>query len=390
VATEVEADVEVQRFGFVGDSAGRRLVFPHAHTHRVEGKTGGTAYGAADCAFETLEGRLDMVRWEAASASVGTAWLTDDAQRFDVAVERMELPHGIRLVRAERGIELLSPHVSFSELRMTIKGPFARSSRAAAGSATPPRLRQERLRWLDSLSGRIYLTTKVKLDLPVLGLRTLDQQLRVPIQEGSLDYRALENSLDWLEGAFLDIEHDDDRLRVRWKVPIVGSHHDLISWALDTDAATLASFGRVPVRSLADFRIAKGETPKPEERKRKTLQAFTLDAIDAALSLLAPHHFEVGGGMILFGGEDQPGIVDLKVSGAVHDRGAGTLRGTIGSVDTTIKDLRLGPVWLTADRLHFDGLDGFEVTFDGFSPVAVTLVAHRVTATNLALKISRG
>lgn len=387
--TQVEADIDVQRFAFKSDESGKRLVFPHAQTHQIAGKSGGTGYGARDCAFEALEGRLDTLRWEAASASIGSAWLRDDAGRFDMAVDRAELPHGIRLVRSDSGIELLSPHVSFSELRLTVQGPFGRKAETDAPAAPPPGLRQERLRFLDSLTGRIYLTVKVQLDLPVLGVRTLDQQLRVPIQDGSLDYRALENSLDWLEGRFLDLEHDGDRLSVRWKVPIVGAHHELISWTLDTDAATLASFGRVPVRSLADFRIPSSNT-KPDDKKRKLLQAFALDAIDVALSLLAPRQLEIGAGMIQFGGDDQPGIVDLKVAGALRDRGAGALRGAIGSIDTTIKDLRVGPLVLTADRLHFDGLDQLEVTFDGFRPVAVTVVAHRVTATNLALQISRG
>ena len=48
----------------------------------------------------------------------------------------------------------------------------------------------------------------------MIGVRTLDQQLRVPIQEGSLDFRALEDSLDWLEGTFLDIKHEDQRLKI--------------------------------------------------------------------------------------------------------------------------------------------------------------------------------
>jgi hypothetical protein len=388
--TRVEADVEVQRFGYAGDDAGRRLLFPHAQTHRIEGKSGGTSYGATECAFESLEGRLDQLRWETASASLGAAWLRDDQGRVAIAADRIELPHGLRVVRADRGIELLSPHVSFSELRLTVKGPFTRTPSAPLPEARPPSLLQERLRFLDSLSGRIYLTILVQLDLPVIGMRTLNQQLRVPIQEGSLDYRELENSLDWLEGAVLDLEHDGDRLRVRWKVPIVGSHHDLISWALDTDASTLASFGRVPVRSLADFRVSAGSAPKPEDKKRKILKAFTLDAIDVAVSLLAPRHLEVAGGMILFGGDDQPGLVDLKVSGAIRDRGAGALRGAVGSIDTTIKDLRIGPVVMTTDRMHFDGLDELEVQFDGFRPVAITLVGHRVTATNLVLNIQRG
>jgi hypothetical protein len=379
----IDGDVDVQRLGFVSDEGGRRLVFPHAQTRRVEGRTGTVAYGAEEAAFEALEGRWAPLRWEAAAASIGQAWLRDDQARVDIAVERIELPNGVRLARADHGVEILSPHVSLSEARLTIRGPFSR--RAAGTAAASPTLRQERLRFLDSLSGRIYLTLKVALDLPVLGLRTLDQQLRVPVQDGSIDYRALENSLDWLEGAVLAVEHDSDRLSVRWKVPIFGPSHDLISWPLDVDASTLASFGRVPVRSLADFRLAT--QPKPEERKRKILRAFAVDAIDIALSLLAPHQLEAAGGTILFGGDGQPGMVDLKVTGAIHDKGEGSLRGAIGSVDTTLKDVSLGRAKITADRLHFDGLDQLEVQFDGFRPTAITMHVHRITATNLALQV---
>jgi len=372
------------------------LLFPRAQTHKVEGRSGATTYGAADCHFENLEGRLDTLRWQAESASVGHAWLRNDAGTFDVQVERAELPHGLRLVRAaDANIELLAPNVTFSELRMTLKGPFGRGKNLPPPPAQPapptsPVARQEKLRFLDSLSGRIYTTLKVQLDLPVLGVRTLDQQLRIPIQEGSLDYRALEDSLDWLEGTFLDLKMEDQRLKVQWKVPIVGAGHDLITWALDSDAATLASFGRVPVRSLADFRLPRDNKPPTESeigRRRGMLKAFSLDKIEVALSLLAPRHLEVGGGTIMFGGEDQPGMVDLKVSGAIHDRGPAALKGAIGSVDTTIKDLKIGPAVLSADRLHFDGVDQLEVEFDGFRPTAVTVVVHRVTATNLSIKI---
>jgi hypothetical protein len=211
------------------------------------------------------------------------------------------------------------------------------------------------------------------------------------VQEGSLDFRALDDSLDWLEGTFLDIKHEDQRLKVQWKVPIVGVGRDLISWALDTDASTLASFGRVPLRSLADFRFgsSKSSDPMASERSKKggVLRSFTLDKIDVALSLLAPRHLEVGNGVIQFGGDDQPGMVDLKITGAIRNQGAGGIKGAIGSIDTTIKDLELGPTMLSCDRLHFDSLDGLELTFDGFRPTAMTLIVHRVTATNFAMKI---
>lgn len=384
----VETDVSVQRFAFTQDDGGRRLTFPRAETKRVEGRSGAVAYGADQCAFDNLAGRLDMLRWTADRASIGGAWLRDDNGRFDIAVASLELPDNVMLTRAAQGIEIVSPTAALSDMKMSIRGPFGRGERLAVPEAESPELRQGKLRFLDSLSGRIYVTIKVVLDLPVLGKRTLDQKLKVPINKGELDFRALEESLDWLEGTFLDIEANKNTLALQWKVPIVGSARDLLKWDLDEDASKLAAFGRVPVRSLADFHTARSDKPaaKPKEN-RKTLQSLSLEGLDLALALLAPESLEVGGGLILFGGEGQPGMVDLKVTGGINDRGPGTLKGAIGSVDTTIKDLHLGPIGLTADRLHFDGLDQLVVTFEGFRPVKIDVLIRKVTATNLALAI---
>ncbi|HEX3762879.1 MAG TPA: hypothetical protein VHW23_29485 [Kofleriaceae bacterium] len=388
MAQRVESDITVQRFGFLSDDAGRRLRFPRAECHEIDGSSGAVGYGARDCVFDDLEGRLDTLRWTADAASIGSAWLRDSAGRFEMAVERVEMPRGLRLVRADRGVEIVAPYVSLSDMKVTVRGPFGRTPGPDEPPAPPPppdpELRQSRLRFLDSLSGRIYLTVKVVLDLPVLGHRSLDQDLRIPIQDGNINYRALEDSLNWLEGAFLDIKHDRDRLALAWKVPIVGSARELIAWRLDHDADSLAALGHVPVRSLTDFTIPAGRKPNG---KRKTVQSLSLDAIDIALSLLAPRSVELGGGVIMFGGDDQPGMVDLKVTGSLHDRGAGALKGAIGSIDTTIKDVQAGPVKMTADRLHFDGLDELEVAFDGFHPVHASVVVHRVTATNSVLQI---
>lgn len=387
----VESDITVQRFGYTGDAAGKRLTFPRAESHNAEGRSGNVTYGAVDLIFDALEGRLDTLRWTSEAASLGKAWLKDDSGRIDMHVDRIEMPRGIMLTRADRGVEIVSPHVSLSEMKLTIKGPFQRTMPPplASEAAAQLDLRQDKLRFLDSLSGKIALTVKVVLDLPVIGRRTLDQQLKVPIKEGSLDFRALDDNLDWLEGAFLDIKHDNDKLAVVWKVPIVGSSRDLVAWHLDRDAATLASFGRVPVRSLADFKFKKASEPTKKDAKgSKMVKAMSLDAIDIALSLLAPRSVEAGGGIIMFGGDDQPGMVDMQVRGGIHDTRPGTIKGAIGSIDTTLKDVRLGPAKLTADRLHFDGLDELEVAFEGFTPKCITMVIHRVTATNLALQLA--
>lgn len=389
MAQRVESDISVQRFAYVGDDSGRRLRFPRAEAQQIGGAAGGTKYGARECVFDDLEGRLDTLRWNAEAASIGSAWLRDDEGRFDITVERVELPRGVRLVRADHGVELMSPYVSLQDMRLILKGPFGRAAGmpAAARRPHPDRgLLQSRLRFLDSLSGHHDVTVKVVLDLPVIGHRSLDQELKIPIQDGSLDFRALDDSLDWLEGAFIDIKHDNNKLALVWKVPIFGSAHELISWTLDHDAQALAAFGRVPVRSLVDFRVP-GRPNRPDEKRRQTLKSLSLEGIDVALSLLAPRSVEAGGGVIMFGGDDQPGLVDLRVSGNLSDRGPGDLKGAIGSIDTTIKDVSFGPVKLTADRLHFDGLDQLEVVFDGFNPVNVMVLVHRVTATNLSLQL---
>lgn len=395
--TRIESDVAVQQFGFVNDEKGNRLLFPHAETRKLEGRSGSVVYGVADCVFERLEGRLGTLLWMADAATFGSAWLRDDAGRFDIAIDRIEMPSSVQLTRAQSGVELIAPEVTLSEMRLTVNGPFGRTASEKPAPAPPPssgapELRQNKLRFLDSLAGKIELTVKVVLDLPVLGKRTLDQALKLPIQEGLIDFRALEDSLDWLEGRFIDIEADGDRLVLSFKVPIFGSARELLSWQLDQEAATVASFGKVPVRALADFRTGKsgsgGAKDKSDDKgKRKILQAFAIEGIDIAIGLLAPRSLEVGDGLIMFGGDDQPGLVDLKVAGGIRDSGPGKLTGAIGSIDTTIKDLRLGPALITADRLHFDGLDGLEVVFDGFRPVKVSMVVHRVTATNLAMRL---
>ncbi|MBA3541342.1 MAG: hypothetical protein H0T79_17150, partial [Deltaproteobacteria bacterium] len=75
----VETDIAVQRFGFTGDETGKKLHFPHTKMDKVEGRAGNATYGATDAAFEDLVGRLDTLRWTAGAASMGSAYLRDDA-----------------------------------------------------------------------------------------------------------------------------------------------------------------------------------------------------------------------------------------------------------------------------------------------------------------------
>jgi hypothetical protein len=327
-------------------------------------------------------------------------FLRTDGDTLLLTMERVELSHGVSITRAaEGGVEIVAAHASFNDLALAIpelgklrgsKGAEVASTAIAKAADVP--LRQDRLHWLDTLSGEVSVTLKVVLDLPVIGKRSLDQKLTIPIKDGSLDYRALDDSLDWLEGAFLDLVHRNGRLVLTWRVPIVGARREIMSWELDDEAKMLATFDRVPLRSLADFRFpgaADKKDEKPEKEKKKgILRSLTLGDLKVSLSMVAPRSVEVGQGAIQFGGDGQPGMVGLQVAGQlVHPPGPGAVTGTIGVVDVTVKDVAMGPVHLTCDRLHLGELESFEIAFDGFRPVGLTAKVHRVTATNLVLRL---
>ncbi len=69
----------------------------------------------------------------------------------------------------------------------------------------------------------------------------------------------------------------------------------------------------------------------------------------------------------------------------MHPPAPGGLTGSIALLDVTAKDLGLGPVVLTVDRLHLGAIEPVELAFDGFSPAGLTAHIHRISATNLSL-----
>lgn len=407
MAQRVTASIRVQRFGLAFDPDSRRLEFPNAEIVDFDGQAGRVKYTATDLHFEGLRAQLERGQWQASTASAGGVTLKDEDGRFELTVGRIEFPRGLLATRAvAAGLEFLTPHASLSDVTLKLRGPFRRNPVPVATSnaetqpmstlpltappAEVPRpLRQERLRFLDGVSGEIKLTIKVKIDLPVVGSRTLDQDLKVPIKDGALDFRALDKGLDWLEGRILDIEIESNRLVVSYGVPIVLPSREIISWALDQDALTLAKFDKVPLRSLADFKLKKKKSDNGKDKKASRLESFAMEKIEIKLSLLAPRSLEVGGGAILFGGEDSPGIVDLSIAGSLKAPGQGVLEGSIALLDTTVKDLHMGGAAMTVDRLHLGAIDQLQVAFDGFTPTEITAKIDRATATNLALVLGR-
>ncbi len=394
-----QGNARVDGLAFVMDGTTPRLEFPHAQIDNLRGEAAGLAYGATELVLEQLTGLLAGVSWTTEAASAGKFWVRDAEGRFEMTIDRIELPHGLRVTQsAAGGVELVAPHVSLSEVRVSIPdlaqlgGPPGESA-PASPAEEPTGLRQEQLRFLDAVTGEIAFRIAVVLDLPVIGHRTLDQAIKLTVEDGAFNFEKLASGLSWLEGQFLDIGIEGGRFRMAWGVPLFGTN-EIVSFALDSDASAMAERDRIPLRSLFDYRMAGGngggdggKNGKSSDKQGR-LKSLTIGDIDVKLSLVAPHNVEVAGGTVRFGGDDAPGIVDLTVHGAMtHPPAPGAMKAQAGAVDMTVKDLNLGGLQVTADRITVGPVDTLVVTFDGFEPRALVAVLHRVTATNLALTL---
>lgn len=392
----LSADVNVENFGLESGDNGIRLEFPVSTIGPMVGTAGAVSWTISGGTFQGLSARLRSGQWQATSGKIQGLTLRgpDDAVVLEIA--ELDLPDGVMLSPSIHGVELNAPTAMLRSIKVANRGGVEVPDTPIKVEVTDPtaapvvksELRQTELTFLDGLAGELRLTVKVQLDLPVVGVRTLDQKLRIPIEKGSLNFRELDKSLDWLEGTFLDIDVRDGRLMIRWRVPILGSH-EIISWALDPAAKNLAAFDRVPVRSLADFRIAGGKKDGKGDGKRGRLRSLSVENIEVKLSMNAPRSVAIGDGHVLFGGEDSPGLVDLKVTGQVGDGDRpGSLRGSIGELDLTVADLALGDgTQVSIDRVRLGQIDPVELRLVGFGAAGINATIAEIAATNLKLRL---
>ena len=265
--------------------------------------------------------------------------------------------------------------------------------------------------FLDVLQGRLDLDLVLDMTLPWIGRRQATHYFRVPIENGTIDYDKLEDDVHWLEAAFLTIELVDEQLVLARDLPLVPfSGKALVVWPLQPEDIPVAKYSRVHLRNLVRPRLpssdrkkvrsGKSEAANPGKGKdrgksRLTLHALTLENIKLALRTETPAQISLPNGAFLqLGGEDQSGLVNLEMTGALHyESGKQTeptaLSGNIALVDVTIKDLPLGASLLSADRLHMSEIDSIELTFEGFRPRRLEIRATRIAATNLRVALGQ-
>jgi hypothetical protein len=254
-------------------------------------------------------------------------------------------------------------------------------------SAVPPEPALWDRKLLDHLSGNLNVDVEVDLAVPIIGRRRATHELRVPIDDGSLDYLVLESGLSRLEDSLLDFAVRDGALVLEVGIPLVGVRgrgKPLVIWDLSPEDYRLAERNRVRLAVLPKARLSspRQSEPPPDPGSnggsRFALRHLTLANVDTNLALTP---------------QPEPMNAPLRelVIGALHMQGTihhdpesppreGVLRVDADKLTAMVQDLPLGPQSLTVST-HLSRVEDATLRFEGTRLAQITLAL-----TDLALE----
>ena len=294
------------------------------------------------------------------------------------------------------GAEVEVGNVQLASLELAVA--LARRARGERGpeSATPARERARPLldyHMLDELFGRIRADVHVDMTVPVIGRRRATHTVRIAVDQGSVDYRALEHSLAALEDSLLDFSLRESALVLELGVPLLstrGRGKPLMIWDLSEADRVLAEQRRVRLAVLPQVRMAGGDksdrpSQEPGEKKPSgpiALRAMSIAPLDVELSLrpaAAPSN----------GALESLTIGQAKLAGELHHvPGAAPRRGRVSvelaELEGALVDLAVGRSALDV-TVRVAALQRGELSFEGLRPTHLQAVLQRVELANLSL-----
>ena len=131
--------------------------------------------------------------------------------------------------------------------------------------------------FLDALSGNIHADLKANATVPVIGKRKATHRFRIPIENGVINYKTLEESLSDLENAFIDFNLKGNMLVLARDIPLIpGFEKPIVSWAIKNNEMELAENNKVKLACLLHPILAEAK-PNTEQRSKSKLKLHTLD-----------------------------------------------------------------------------------------------------------------
>lgn len=229
---------------------------------------------------------------------------------------------------------------------------------------------------LDFLSGRADVDVHVDIAVPVIGRRKATHRLRVPIENGIIDYRELERNLANLENALLDFAVRDEGLvleRVNPLFPMRGHGKPIVVWPLGPEDRALAERDHVRLALLSSYEMAGPPSSTSDGPSAISLKKLDLLGLAADLSL-APVEIPLQGSL-------RPRHVErLELRGELHDHGPGSLAADVSGLALSVRDLG----GLSIDLASAVSIRPVSVAFADLRPTEVRLVVEKLALDTLA------
>lgn len=260
-------------------------------------------------------------------------------------------------------------------------------SDAPAGTSPPPTDEPwVELGTLDALSGDVDVDVDVDITVPIIGSRKATHRFRVPVEQGTIDFMALERNLSTLENALLDFAVRDGDLvleRVNPLFPARGRGKPIVAWSLSPMDHELARRDLVRLAVLPEARLwndgasndggEASSSPSSVALRRLALRGI---AIKLALAPIDPARGKVR----------LRSIGSLAVRGAVHHvagRGGaeeGELVAELEALTASVVGVPVGTSRLDVRSVVLDAAKPVVLPFADVSPTGV-----RLTLSGLAL-----
>jgi len=247
------------------------------------------------------------------------------------------------------------------------------------GDAKPTRWQLE---LLDQLRGKVDVDLTADATLPLIGQRRATHHFRIPISNGTLNFRRLEKSLSALEDAVLDFAVREGKLVLEKDIPLVPfDRKTLVAWTLDAAERKLADKQMVRLRRLLRFELPRRNEPVEAEPSSVELRELLFDNIEMLLDLGGPARLELpSGGSLRAGSHKEAAIESLRVRGAVRYQtkvGAAehtTLQLESKRLNFGLDEINIGAHALSSSEVQVAAIAPSKLSFSGARPGSLSTV----------------
>lgn len=282
-------------------------------------------------------------------------------------------------------ITVASAHARSKDLRALLASKKP-ADKALPRSAPSPEL----LALLDLLSGTFNVDIITEIDLPILPAWRAKHPVRIIIEEGTVNYKELENNIGDLADAVLDFHVDDHTLKLDKDIPLIPfDRQTLVQWPLPERERPLADRGRVRLARLAQPLVKVEKNPKGKDKGVRFLEEIAATHIDVSLRVAEQASVKLPAGATLrLGDPDTPGIESLVAKGNIVYRTDDTEEEGKVQLGLRRTNFALGRLYVAGQRLSAAvqiETSALNADFLGTKPTAFELSLERASATSLVL-----